>query len=925
MKAIQSQQSARVASSEFQNLLENVFRIAGVVRRRWRLIAVANLIFLTLAVFYLAKTKTVYKAAARLLVIQQDERPINVTGGFNPLNHLPSQQDALSTHMMIIRSPVIIGRALETSGRGNIPMEQAINRLKVQQPSGGGRILDLEYQSDTEEEALDLIRSLISSYDMFLKENYQKDAKEVITLFVKARDDLSKELKDLEQSYLEFRKQNPGLSGTSEGRTYLAHRVEQWDEAVGLATARALQFRAQLELAKKLSQEGASLSAITTAMNQLAATGVGSTGATAPGTVGLETESQSRSLKDSSTTYEQIVQELAEVEFQRSSAERILEHFQSQRAAMARERPVEEEILEAFYSEPDIAERVTMLKDARARHDNLVRIARSSSDPAILRGKAVVKGLEEEIGKLWRIRKNALRNKLRIPEEEDVVARSQTDVLTLRAREAFLQERAEETRTNELERLRAERVRLIQEHSAKDPRIAPLDARVAALEAGPDAVASHKRRGSVDALITSLDRGLEGVESLRAELQKRLDEAARSNHQVAINQLAESNLRYDLERQRTLFDSVAAQLKQAQLTSDYSSVTAQTINPPTVTPIRPWAAVIFLLALVAGSGCGTSAALLVEFLEARIQTISELRVVVDLPVITLIPRVSPGQFPGVVRQGLLCHTAPRSLVAELYKSVRTHLEVVRREHRTQVLLITSPNPGDGKSTTSSNLAICQANAGRRTLLIDADLRRPTIHSIHDLKPDPGLAQILTGELRYEDVVQPTEIPNLSVITNGAQVPNPAELLSSPRLGRFLEEARTRYDSIIIDASPLLAVTDPLILSAVVDGLILVVKIGDVRRSALERTMEILGTLGMTTFGVILNSISPDQIGFKGRFEHLQGYGYGYGYGQVYGSDSADNPPSSAESRPRIAGTTARTDGDGEAARDDAEIGSRASA
>ena len=175
----------------------------------------------------------------------------------------------------------------------------------------------------------------------------------------------------------------------------------------------------------------------------------------------------------------------------------------------------------------------------------------------------------------------------------------------LRARESFLRERAEEARTEQLANLRGERGRLKKDHGDNDPKIGVLDRQIADLEAGRAESKNRKGRGQADVMIESLERSLEGVESMPPEIEKRLETDTASSHEAEITILVESNLRGNLERQRTLFDSVAAQLKQAQLVSDYGSVTAQTISPPKVKPTRPWAAAVLVLALLIGSGVGT--------------------------------------------------------------------------------------------------------------------------------------------------------------------------------------------------------------------------------------------------------------------------------------------------------------------------------
>ena len=918
MQSITKPTSAGHNTNSSRNLFEDLYRIGGVVRRRWRLLVVVDLVFLTMGILYLVQTKTLHKATARLLVIQQGERPITV-GGPNPFGHLPSQQDTLSTHLLIIRSPVIIGRALDLAHLNHISLDAVINSLKVHQPSGGGKILDLDYQADSKQEALDLLEGIISSYDQFLKDNFQRDTRDVITLMVRARDELSKEVKELEQKYLEFRKQNPALTGSSEGRSFFSRRLEQWDQASSLALSRSLELKTQMELARKLSKEGVESRIISTALNQLSGAAGVSVGVI-PDAAASRGDIQPRDIMDARGSYEQVAAQLADVEYQRRMTERLIEHFRAQQTTHAQERPVDEkQLLDSFYDDSEVAHRVEMLQDMRSRRDDMSRVARRSSDPAIKVNESLITKLEREISRLWHEKKGSIEDKLRDRREDETIRQSEADLLMLRARESFLRERMEEVRAERLSSLRGQRVKMIQDRGANDQNVAALDKQIADLEAGIHQSGPPRARGQTELLIESLERSHEGIESMRTEIQKRLETDVASSHEIEISLLVESNLRSNLERQRTLFDSVAAQLKQAQLVSDYGSVTAQTISPPQVKPIRPWATAVVVLALLVGSGVGTGAALLIEMVEARVRTVTEMRAIVNLPVISLIPLLSEQQLPGLTKCGLVCHEAPRSLAAELYKSARTQLEIVRRERRAQILLVSSPSSGDGKTTTSSNLAICHAHAGRKTLLIDGDLRRPSIHSIYGLKRDRGLSQILGEELPFDNVVQPTAIANLDVITSGPEVSNPAELLSATVFGQFLEELRPVYDCIIIDAPPLLIVTDPWIISAIADGLILVVRVGEVRRQALEQTMEILKTLGTPALGVVINGITRDQFGFDNRFNTLYGYGYGNGYGYGYGYGYRPDKSSASPLFPPTGGIlkmTAETNGVGKKSQGD---------
>ena len=201
-----------------------------------------------------------------------------------------------------------------------------------------------------------------------------------------------------------------------------------------------------------------------------------------------------------------------------------------------------------------------------------------------------------------------------------------------------------------------------------------------------------------------------------------------------------------------------------------------------------------------------------------------------------------------------------------------------------MILLTSPHSGDGKSTTASNLAINIAQVGRRVLLVDADLRRPSQDRIHDLDDRRGLVHVLKDLLPIEKVVQPSVVENLSLIAAGPEVSNPAELLASGQFTAFLERARELYDLVIIDSSPLLVVADPAIIGPQVDGIIVVVRDEVTRRYDAERATELLNTMGTPVLGFVVNGFNFEKTGGNSR------YGYGYGaYGRAGRAKITDDP------------------------------------
>jgi capsular exopolysaccharide synthesis family protein len=356
---------------------------------------------------------------------------------------------------------------------------------------------------------------------------------------------------------------------------------------------------------------------------------------------------------------------------------------------------------------------------------------------------------------------------------------------------------------------------------------------------------------------------------MRTEIEERFRTDLSESKKTENDLFTKSNLRNNFERQRVLFNSVVDQLKQAQLVSDYGSVNAQVLNPPV--PTEKWPSVVFALfaALLLGIGLGSGVAFVAGLLDARVRLLSEIREILNLRVLGVLPQLTSEQLGDEIAPGLIGHLTPRSLWAESCKSIRTSLDLVPRSLDARVLLVTSPQSGDGKSTAASNMAICLAHAGPRVLLIDADLRRPNQHLIHGVRQSPGFTHVLKDVLPYHRVVQRTPVDNLDILAAGPEVANPAELLASPRLASLVEELRTRCDVIVFDSSPLLAVTDASILATVVDGITLIVRVSATRRHELERTVE-LTTHGTPVLGTVVNGLVREQFG--------NGYGCGYGYG-----------------------------------------------
>lgn len=240
-------------------------------------------------------------------------------------------------------------------------------------------------------------------------------------------------------------------------------------------------------------------------------------------------------------------------------------------------------------------------------------------------------------------------------------------------------------------------------------------------------------------------------------------------------------------------------------------------------------------------------------------------------------------------------------VAEAYRSVRTGLFFSNKGKALKVLQVTSPVPGDGKSTLSCNIAVTMAQSGRRVLLIDADLRRPRVAKIFGIDSDVGVAAVVSGKVEVDDAIQIGPVANLSILPGGKRPANPAEILSSERFKNMVDMLRDKFDIIVIDTPPLLAVSDPGAVAGIVDGVLMTMRLRRNVKPLAVRAKSILESVGANLLGVVINGVSSEagygynydyndyRYAYKYGSNYRSGYGYRYGYGNYrYGySEDAD--------------------------------------
>lgn len=226
---------------------------------------------------------------------------------------------------------------------------------------------------------------------------------------------------------------------------------------------------------------------------------------------------------------------------------------------------------------------------------------------------------------------------------------------------------------------------------------------------------------------------------------------------------------------------------------------------------------------------------------------------------------------------LIVHTNPKSPVAESYRVLRTNIQFASVDKPVKTVVVTSSTPGEGKTTTISNLAITFAQSGSKVLLIDADMRKPRVHKVFHVPNDKGLTTVLAQRVEYEDCLTRSVVDNLYILASGPIPPNPSELLSSNAMKKLMENLRNDFDIILVDAPPVGVVTDSAILSTITDGTILVVSSGKIEIEAAQRSKELLEKVNAKILGVVLNRITKENQGSS--------YSYYYYYSDEYESNN----------------------------------------
>jgi exopolysaccharide transport family protein len=372
---------------------------------------------------------------------------------------------------------------------------------------------------------------------------------------------------------------------------------------------------------------------------------------------------------------------------------------------------------------------------------------------------------------------------------------------------------------------------------------------------------------------------------LRSALEKQKQEANKLNESA----IEYSLLKRDVDANRTLSEGLLERLKEAGVTAGLRSNNFRIVDVARV-PTAPSGPNILRnlgFALALGLSTGIGLAFLLESMDNTVRTPEQAQTISALPSLGMIPLGSRSMKLMGSREKLalaaskeavelVTKSRPRSQMAESYRALRTSLLLTFAGGPPKVILITSALPEEGKTTTSVNSAIVLAQKGTRVLLIDADLRRPSIHKTFGMGPKLGLSNVLTGTATLQQAIIPSTIlPELFILPAGTPPPNPAELLASTKMKNILEELRKQYDHIVIDSPPTLSVTDAVVMSTSADAVVLVIRSGHTTKPALRRARDILLQVNARVCGVLVNAVDLNSPDYYYHYEYQGKYGRDY--------------------------------------------------
>ncbi len=336
------------------------------------------------------------------------------------------------------------------------------------------------------------------------------------------------------------------------------------------------------------------------------------------------------------------------------------------------------------------------------------------------------------------------------------------------------------------------------------------------------------------------------------------------------------SLAREVDTNKKLFDEILNRTRETDISQRTEKSNIRIVDRADVpkSPFKPRTKLNLILALTAGVIVGTGAAFFVEHLNDTVEDPADIEGFLAKPFLRAVPVIS-GEYNELEEKAKVTHLSPQSTTSEAYKTLLASIHYSPSANGIRTILVTSSGPAEGKTTTLTNLGIAAALNGKKVLLVDSDLRKPTLHKIFGLRKDIGFTDYLVGEAGLGHIVQETDIPNLSVIARGTSSPNPSGLISSDRMKEFPALVKDNFDLILFDSPPCMVVADSLIIANLVDAVVNVTQSGRYSRKLVGRGLDLLDGVNANVLGVVLNEVKERDH----RYYYYYGYGYYYSYSE----------------------------------------------
>lgn len=752
---------------------------------RWKwLTLLGALLGIGVGYLFFLQIAPTYKAMATLQIIspQDDLLPLRsletglTTGAGNRADEI-----RVITSSAVLSNAVEIGRLNQASALAGMEKEEIVNWIRENRKLRANpgtkemqtSIIDISFECEDPELSADVVRAVVAGYEAFLGKEYQSLGSEIIDQVTKARDEMDKKFTDVNQRYMEFRKQSALIYNGEEGSDPYAAALLAINSQLAANAMRMNKIEAALEQAREAN------------------------------------EAQRRP--------EEILLMLSELVNEGMRRDNELANSRFSMEILSRDRAASE------------AERIenTSIFPLRAELNSLLGTV-GEGHPQVIELQKRIKALDELV--------------------------------------ADVREREKSRRDELLSSLRA-------------------------LEVGPSSPSDQLKTviGGLQEQLATLAR--EG-DKLRSAAQEQTKMSQELQSSIAQNKL----LNLELESTGAFRKQLDEAIAKIGLIPDYGRKSMKRLE---ISSIGEYSGPFSLRYLLAGALLGgllfSALGYLLESVDRSFRSPDEIAAELAVPILGHIPlgKISNNdRKDDKVDLSVVTLHRSKSQLSEAFRGVRTGLYFNNRAGDIKVIQLTSPVPGDGKSTIAANLAVSMAQSGKKVALVDADFRRPRIAKLFGITDPNGVAPYLTGSIPLEQAIIPSSVENLSLLPSGIKPPNPAELLTSDRFDELLQILRGSYDYVIIDSPPLLAVSDPATIAARVDGVVLNIRLRRNLKPIAQRAVSMLQGVDARLLGVVVNGVGANRgyggSGYRyGGYGGNYGYGYGYGYGGNYGSGGGE--------------------------------------